>query len=195
MTRATTPRICQRCGKDFLARPDVVRRGHGKFCSYVCTGRSQTSRFSTDPAARLEARVDKSAGPDACWPWQGKRSAQGYGHVTIAKRDELTHRLAYQAVHGQIPAGMLVCHHCDNPPCCNPKHLFLGTYQDNAQDMHAKGRGPNRRGERNPSAKLSDAQAAEIRASARGVRELARIYGVAPSLISRIRSGARRAVR
>jgi hypothetical protein len=85
--------------------------------------------------------VDQSGGSDACWPWQRHRNPEGYG-VTKLAGFRRAHRLAWCLTNGPIPDGMLVCHTCDNPPCCNPAHLFLGTESDNRQDMLAKGRGP-----------------------------------------------------
>jgi len=82
-------------------------------------------------------QVDKSGGDDACWIWNGYKLTSGYGqyyHVGA-------HRVAWIETHGDIPDNLLVCHHCDNPSCVNPKHLFLGTHRDNTQDMIAKGRG------------------------------------------------------
>ena len=79
--------------------------------------------------------------PDACWTWTGYCNAAGYGHVRWGEdRRVFAHRVAWEAVHGPIPDGLVVCHHCDNPPCVRPDHLFLGTVRDNAQDMIAKGR-------------------------------------------------------
>src|SRR5690242_6357246 len=79
---------------------------------------------------------------DECWEWNGARSARGYGKKKIMFRDYTTHRLAYAWANGPIPAGMLVMHTCDNPPCCNPRHLRLGTHLDNQRDKAAKGRHP-----------------------------------------------------
>ena len=78
---------------------------------------------------------------DECWEWKGARVKGGYGNRGIGGgRSALTHRLAYEWVYGPIPAGMHVLHRCDNPPCCNPAHLFLGTERDNALDKCRKGR-------------------------------------------------------
>lgn len=90
---------------------------------------------------RFWSKVDKR-GPDECWPWKGVRSSDGYGAFKIKGVFVGAHRVAY-AIHArisleQIPAE--VCHHCDNPPCVNPDHLFLGTHQDNMTDRNKKGR-------------------------------------------------------
>lgn len=107
---------------------------------------------------------------DACWEWRGYVNPDGYGRV----RDDDgklagTHRVAYRLEHGSVPnsqtGDLRVLHHCDNPPCCNPAHLYLGTQKDNARDRSQRGRGGGSKiaGERNPSAKLTQAQVNEIR--------------------------------
>jgi len=91
---------------------------------------------------RLWARVVRGA-PDACWEWQGATDKDGYGRIGRGGRgapNNPAHRVAFEISRGPIPYGLLVCHHCDNPPCCNPAHLFLGTHQDNQADKVAKGR-------------------------------------------------------
>jgi hypothetical protein len=88
---------------------------------------------------RFWAKVNRR-GPDDCWVWTGSTDPRGYGHIWRQGRLVPTHRLSYELNRGPIPDGMCVLHRCDNPPCCNPSHLFLGTKADNAHDMHAKGR-------------------------------------------------------
>lgn len=80
--------------------------------------------------------------PDDCWEWQGSRARTNwpYGHFRFRGHTKTTHRLSYALHYGAIPEGMFVCHRCDNPPCVNPAHLFVGTHTDNVRDMHSKGR-------------------------------------------------------
>lgn len=91
---------------------------------------------------RLMARV--VIDPEGCWLWTGKVTGAGYGQIWLDGRSELVHRVAYMEHHGAIPPKMCVCHSCDNRPCVRPDHLWLGTYSENALDMHAKGRAPAR---------------------------------------------------
>src|SRR5262245_6642261 len=91
---------------------------------------------------RLERHIKVM--PNGCWEWQGRRSRDGYGRMTITEsrrpHTRPAHRVAWEHFNGPIPENMLVCHKCDNPPCINPAHLFLGTHRDNFRDMREKGR-------------------------------------------------------
>ena len=85
-------------------------------------------------------KVDKSAGPDECWPWLGYIGSDGYGRHSLNQKPARAHRLAWSLVNGEIPDGGLICHTCDNPVCANPSHLWLGDAKSNMQDKIAKGR-------------------------------------------------------
>jgi hypothetical protein len=108
-------------------------------------------------ADRLWANVDKSGGPEACWPWTKYRNGQGYGMIGVADhKTERTHRVAWVVARGKIaPETPCVLHRCDNPPCCNPSHLRLGTHGQNMAEMKERGRtnAHLRRGDRNGSRK------------------------------------------
>lgn len=91
---------------------------------------------------RFWAKVDTSGGPTACWLWMAACRETGYGQFSIGDRRASpgrAHRVAWELTRGPIPEGMLVCHRCDTPPCCNPSHLFLGTPADTMRDAAAKG--------------------------------------------------------
>ncbi len=115
-------------------------------------------------SARFWSKVDQGGGPEACWPWTAARfAAEGvgsYGAFWLNGRNEKAHRVAFLLTRGDL-GGQLVLHACDNPPCCNPAHLRLGTHADNSAD--AVDRGRQVRGARVGLAKLTDEAARSIR--------------------------------
>ena len=121
---------------------------------------------------------------DECWPFTGGCNHARYGRVRYQRHRWIAHRLAWTLTNSPIPRDMFVLHRCDNPPCCNPAHLFLGTQTDNMQDMTAKGRG--KFGERNGRAKLTSEDVRTMRhlyfAERKTQHELAKFFCV--SLVS-----------
>ena len=124
--------------------------------------------------------------PDDCWPYTGRTDSWGYGSVRLENKQTAAHRVAWILTDGDIPKGLLVCHHCDNPPCCNPEHLFLGTNYDNVQDMVKKGR--QIKGEDSIKSKLNEDQVKEIRKLKPlfSHSQLGAIFGVSRSAIYHI---------
>ena len=120
----------------------------------------------------------------------------GYGVFsskwTGERINTLAHRKSWELYRGPIPDGLFVCHKCDNRMCVNPDHLFLGTNQDNMDDMYRKGRGHKAKGEDTGRAKLTDENVRQIRAmldSGIGSRKIAPMYGVTWGLIQHIKKG------
>lgn len=136
-----------------------------------------------DPAndiKRFWSMVDKKS-ENECWPWKGP-TLKGYGIFRFERKRWKAHRLSYLINYGENPDNLLVCHHCDNPPCVNPKHLFLGTNADNMQDKMNKGRYVA------GNAILTQEQANEIRSSCNAL-ELSKKYNVSISAIFDIVKG------
>ena len=143
--------------------------------------RTYTKRPLRDRFWEKVAKADA----DECWEWTAaRRCPNGYGQITLADgKNGAAHRVAWEITHGPIPAGLHVLHACDNPPCVNPRHLWLGTNTDNAADMDAKGR----RGR--PGVKLTECSVALIRLRiSRGEprKTLAREYGVGRTAIAKV---------
>jgi hypothetical protein len=130
---------------------------------------------------------------DSCWPWIGARFANGYGRVRTSRSTTVTaHRLAFTLTYGQIPDGLVICHKCDNPPCCNPSHLFAGTHLDNVHDCIQKGRRARLEGEQHPMARLTEETARSVRVryqSGEPSKVIASDVGVTPQMVWAIATG------
>ena len=143
------------------------------------------------PEERFWRHVDKRY-PEECWEWTAFRSPKGYGRISLRHGVFCaSHRFAYELAYGPIPEGKLVMHKCDNPPCCNPAHLRAGTAQENTQDMMDKGRGNwvAPKGADSPTAKLTEAQARDIKFSTEPGVTLAQRHNISTATVSAIRKG------
>ncbi len=145
-------------------------------------------------ADRLWSKIDRK-GPDDCWPWTGARAEAGYGQIK-KPGGHGAHRAVYEIVHGVVlTPDIKIRHSCDNPPCCNPRHLLAGTDQDNMDDKMNRGRHRSpgaivqARGRSHGMAKLTESQVLEIRKDPRTQTEIAASYGVNQQQISAIKSG------
>lgn len=125
--------------------------------------------------------------PDSqCWGWRAHMDKDGYPIITNDGKPMRAHRVSYELHYGPIPKGMFVLHHCDNPPCTNPQHLFLGNTLDNALDASRKGR--LRKGITHHSAKLTEEQVIAIReiGNSKSQRDIAAIFGITQTSVGHI---------
>jgi hypothetical protein len=156
--------------------------------------RNRLGRFKIQtPEDNLEKFFSKIAPPNerGCREWQGSRLASGYGQCRIANKCYVASRVAWILAHGPIPDGLFACHRCDNPPCCTPEHLFLGTQDDNMGDCAAKGRIRGNTvccGEINHMAKITNETVLEIRrlSSEMSQQEIARTFGITRANVGQI---------
>lgn len=170
-------------GKGILAHPRQRQCDH---CHREYTQRSVSTLFCSD-ACRFWSKVDRREARE-CWPWLGPVDRDGYGlfDTSVELR---ANRAAFRFSKGDIPQGLLICHSCDNPICCNPAHLWLGTPKANTVDSVVKRR---RVGARTGKVKLTDSAVAVIRgrlSAGELPRDLAIEFGVESSTIDRIKAG------
>jgi hypothetical protein len=162
---------CETCGA-------VCRKRKARLCRSCYRAAPRTTR-----ERRFWAKVTTG---DGCWEWAGYTDSYGYGQLQTGLK-EPAHRVSWEINVGPIPEGLQVLHHCDNPPCVRPDHLFLGTQSDNIKDMWAKGRGQS-------GAILTVADVRAIRQGAalgQQMPEMAQTYGVSTTAIRDVVTGRR----
>ena len=179
---------CPQCLKEFNPKP---KRPRQVFCSRHCSGLFTIKRnhVSVPIEIRFMRHVTRTA---TCWIWTGARDRDGYGCYDLEGHHTRAHRVSWRIYHGEIPSGLWVLHHCDNPCCVNPEHLFLGTHLDNMRDMVSKGRAHRQFGEECNFSKLkADDIPYILRLRARGLTycEIAQMLGVRWQSIYAIMSG------
>lgn len=164
---------CPQCGKEFKSKWKKT------MCSFSCKGKAMPHP-TRPPEERFWEKVTKT---DTCWVWNAATNRGGYGQFRSGSEiGILAHRFSWSIHFGGIPNGLFVCHKCDNPPCVNPDHLFLGTHDDNIADAASKKRMAH--GENSGPAKLRDydvMKMREIRESGATYAEIATRFGVSPN--------------
>lgn len=187
---------CQFCGKEFKkrSRNSIKQWEAQKCCSVLCGHCIQGKDPRVTCKDRFFSKLNKGS-ENECWEWRGSRNKAGYGvfnaklNNTGSSKSCLAHRYSYQISTGIDPTGKLVMHKCDNPPCCNPSHLTLGTHQDNATDKMMKGRGvcgPS--GEKHYKAKLTRSiidEARRLLDNGESYSKLGKRFGVSGSTINK----------
>lgn len=137
MRSSRITRSCKICSKEFKPTPYSVRHGNGFFCSHSCAMKGKAQPSLED---RFWKKVEKKS-PDECWEFKGAKYEHGYGCLSVGgRKNKGAHRISYVIHFGEIPNDLHVLHKCDNPPCVNPNHLFLGTHKQNMEDKSRKGR-------------------------------------------------------
>lgn len=141
---------------------------------------------------RFWSKVDRRT-PDECWNWQAGTNKDGYGFFALKSKCVRAHRVAYELATGKLPSELKVLHSCDNPACCNPAHLSLGTQLQNMKDRNQKGRQARQTGETNGGHKLTLEDVQEIRRlyklGGTSQREIAKEFGISRAQAGRITSG------
>lgn len=189
-----------------MRSPQRARRSE-RYCYQRSAGKNLEAKIISmpfpTPKQRLLASFERK-GQDECWPWTGHMDVGGYGFFWRGRRSRPhrthAHRVLYQMRYGPIPPGLQACHHCDNRRCVNPRHIFLGTHKDNADDRERKGRGnhpkgkPNfkNRGSGNGNSRVTENDLVRIRAMlANGIKncEVAREFKISPACVSLIKTG------
>ncbi len=167
-----------------------LNKNQRKYCSHYCVSvganKARQQKMLNTRENRFWQKVDKS---DGCWLWVSYIGEHGYGVLKYDGKVDLAHRVSWNISNPQRQCGDLcVLHRCDNPPCVRPDHLFLGTKQDNSDDMVMKGRSYDKRGQLNPNNKLTPREVEQI-LELKGKlkqKEIAAIFGINQPHVSRI---------
>lgn len=150
--------IYERTAKHNLARKGFKHSAETKLKMSLAYGTPETRFFNN-----LKRSITNSYNGIFCLEWTKYCTSAGYGQFEVNGQTVSVHRFAYKLHFGEIPEGLHCLHYCDNPPCCEPTHLFLGTHQDNMIDRDNKNRLNAPKGEKNGHAKLTEKQVLEIR--------------------------------
>lgn len=187
MSRPT--KNCERCGAVFEKdkRLDWKQWSKRRYCTQSCSGMAATiMNAATRPTIRQKFESGFIRNDD-CWEWNGTIDGYGYGVLDHNKRRYRAHVLALEYDGRPVPKGMVACHHCDNPGCVRPSHLYVGTQRDNVRDAVSRDRIAH--GTRNSNAKLTPDQVLEMRKLDLPFAEVGRRYGVSRPTAARAIKG------
>lgn len=189
MTSIIKTKFCATCGCEFKRNRKFGRAqwASATYCSMKCSGIARADKLAKSRPSlrdRWKSLFDKGEG---CWEWKGTIEGYGYGVLVHAGKCYRAHVLALKFDGRPVPKGMLACHHCDNPRCVRPSHLYVGSAKDNATD--AMDRGRLRVGERHPMRKLSIEQVRLIRSMPGTDTSIAAEFGISRPNARRIRNG------
>lgn len=180
---AKSMKTCAHCGGSFTKDPRNTWAywERAKYCTQSCAGKAwrKTASERRPPIEQEFARWHERG--DGCWQWLGARDKDGYGVFNYARKSYRAHAMALRLDGRPPPKGMYACHHCDNPCCVRPDHLYAGTPSDNMADAIARRR-------LRPNCKLTEADAAAILAANGDHGTIAETYGVSRSTVSMIKS-------
>jgi hypothetical protein len=149
-------------------------------------------RWTQTIEERLSDGLIETLGPleTPCWVWTKYCHVFGYGRIFYEGAQWYTHRLSWMLHFGPIPKDMLICHHCDNPPCCNPKHLYCGTYKDNMIDCVERNRHVPYFGGRPPDhSNETIIEARKLYAGGYSMQQVADGFGLSKGYISKLING------
>jgi len=174
------------CGGEAIVARGNLTNGHTRSCG--CLNGADHRQTNMRPVLDRLAERSYTDLETRCTVWKGGYLHFGHGTVCVLGHKTLVHRAAWEAVNGRIPEGLNCLHRCDNPPCWNTDHLFLGTQADNCADRDAKGRNVVRYGEQHGMAFLTTEKVIAIRDDQRRTAEIAEEYGTCVSNVLAIKN-------
>jgi hypothetical protein len=190
MRKGRPQKPCQECGVAFTRNPKYGRSQweNALYCSQQCMGLAKTKTLAENRPPLEALFHERTHKTDGCWEWKGTIDGYGYGVIDYAGKRYRAHVLSLAYDGRPVGDGQIACHHCDNPRCVRPGHLYPGTPADNSRDASERGR--LLRGEKHPQTRLTWREVAEIRSNPIGTKTgIARKYNVSRPTIARILAG------